>query len=124
MCKISNLYSNGYIDSYLKENNLLIANACDHYDKETFNEYKALYEKYKDEYLCEWFPKLWAIVFYKNEEARNSFLETIMSQVTYDSSLNAYNAGSVIKYEDNKVVIVYNSQYSDYITLDESKDVG
>lgn len=123
MCEISKIYNQDYIYNYLKNNKLLIVNICDNYNKQTFEEYYALYKKYKDIFICDWFPKLWAIVFYKNKYERSSFLEIMSSQLGDEFYICAYNSNTNIKFQDNKAIITYN-QYLEYITFDEEKNVG
>ena len=124
MCNIQKLYNKEYIINYLKDHKILIANVCDGYSRQTFEEYKKLYEKYTDDFLCDWFPSLWAIIFYKNNSVRRNFLESIDIQIDYDSSINIYSIYSNIQYEDNKVIVSYNNHYTDYITLEKEKNVG
>lgn len=124
MCKISKLYNRNYICNHLKNNKLLIANACDNYDKATFEEYKLLYEKYSDDFICDWFPKLWAIIFYRNAYERSAFLEMMNAQLENEISINSYNHNTTIEFEDNRAVIIYNSRYNEYITFDKERNVG
>lgn len=123
MCKISKIYNRDYICNYLKNNKFLIANACDNYNKSTFEEYLTLYKKYKDDFICDWFPKLWAIIFYKNKQERSNFIEIMNIQLGNEVYINAYNSNADINFEDNKVIISYN-QHKEYITFDEEKNVG
>ena len=124
MCNISKLYNSEYIDRYLKKNRFLIANICSDYTEETFNMYLTLYNKYKDKYLCDWFPSLWAIVFYKNSAEQKLFIEMINAQAGTDIIINSFTSTSKIDIKDNQAVIIYNNRYQDFITFDQEKNVG
>lgn len=124
MCNITKLYNSEYIDNYLKTNKFLIANSCSGYNKETFNIFLSLYNKYKDKYLCDWYPKLWAIVIYKNKDEQSIFFETLNAQAGHDIVINSYNDKSKIDFQNNLVIITYNNTYRDYITFDQERDVG
>lgn len=124
MCNITKLYNSEYIDNYLKTNKFLIANNCSGYNKETFNIFLSLYNKYKDKYLCDWYPKLWAIVIYKNKDEQSIFFETLNAQAGHDIVINSYNDKSKIDFQNNLVIITYNNTYRDYITFDQERDVG
>lgn len=124
MCNITKLYNSAYIDNYLKANKFLIANICSGYNKETFDIFLSLYNKYKNKYLCDWFPRLWAIVIYKNKNEQSIFADMINAQIGPDMVLNSYTEKSKLDIQNNRVVITYNNAYRDYITFDQERDVG
>ena len=124
MCNITKLYNSDYIDNYLEANKFLIANICSDYNEDTFNIFLSLYNKYKDKYICDWFPSLWAIVIYKNMFERSVFAEIVNTQVGNDMVLNSYTDKSKIEIQNNRAVITYNNAYRDYITFDQEKNVG